>query len=475
MRPRFDYFVILADMRTGSNFLEANLNDFPGINCHGELFNPHFIGGPKAADFDGITMQQRLSDPQALLERIKSYPDGLHGFRFFSDHDPRVLPTCLSDRRCAKIILTRNPVDSYVSREIARQTDQWRLGDMRRARSAKITFEPEQFAEHLARQQGFQAKLHRALQTSGQTAFHIDYEDISDIDIVNGLARFLGVSDAKKKISGETKKQNPQSLEEKVLNFQQMQDALASTDPFGLNRVPNFEPRRGAVIPRYIAPARTPLLFMPISSGPTDIVTRWLADIDGGADQTLLRDFSQKKLRQWKRQSKGHQSFTVVRHPALRLHDAFVRHILMPGPAAYHEIREVLRTGYDLPIPRDMEGATYDAAAHRAAFIAFAGFVRGNLGGQTSIRVDRAWASQSEILRGMGQFALPNHIFTEDRLQGDLDYLADNVGVASPKLGVPVAMSPFELHEIYDPTVEAATRAAYQRDYMMFGFGPWQP
>jgi len=30
---KFDYFMILAEMRTGSNFLEANLNELDGVTC----------------------------------------------------------------------------------------------------------------------------------------------------------------------------------------------------------------------------------------------------------------------------------------------------------------------------------------------------------------------------------------------------------------------------------------------------------
>ncbi len=30
MSGPFDYFVVFAEMRTGSNFLEENLNDYPG-------------------------------------------------------------------------------------------------------------------------------------------------------------------------------------------------------------------------------------------------------------------------------------------------------------------------------------------------------------------------------------------------------------------------------------------------------------
>ena len=32
---------------------------------------------------------------------------------------------------------------------------------------------------------------------------------------------------------------------------------------------------------------------------------------------------------------------------------------------------------------------------------------------------------------------------------------------------------PYALAEIYDASLEAACRAAYQKDYMMFGYGPW--
>ena len=36
----FDSFVMFAEMRTGSNFLESNLNALDGVTCLGELFNP---------------------------------------------------------------------------------------------------------------------------------------------------------------------------------------------------------------------------------------------------------------------------------------------------------------------------------------------------------------------------------------------------------------------------------------------------
>jgi hypothetical protein len=61
---KFDYFIILADMRTGSNFLESNLNAVDGLSCLGEAFNPGFIGYPMQEALFGISLDQREADPQ---------------------------------------------------------------------------------------------------------------------------------------------------------------------------------------------------------------------------------------------------------------------------------------------------------------------------------------------------------------------------------------------------------------------------
>ena len=45
------------------------------------------------------------------------------GFRLFHDHDRRIWDHVLADTACAKIVLTRNPLDSYVSRKIAAATN----------------------------------------------------------------------------------------------------------------------------------------------------------------------------------------------------------------------------------------------------------------------------------------------------------------------------------------------------------------
>lgn len=474
MAGRFDSFVVFAEMRTGSNFLEANLNALDGVACHGEAFNPHFIGYPKTEDILGVDQATRDANPRVLLDAIRAQSGALGGFRYFHDHDPRVLDVCLDDPRVAKIILTRNPAESYISWRIAQETGQWKLTDVKARKEGLAQFDAEEFERHIRALQSFQVMLLNRLQVSGQTAFYVDYEDLQSVAVMNGLAAFLGVEARLEGLDKTLKVQNPAALSEKVANFDEMQSALAGVDRFNLTRTPNFEPRRGPAVPSYVAAAEAPLLYVPIKSGVTAAVEGWLAAVDSVEPGALRRKLSQKLLRQWKRKHPGHRSFTVLQHPVARAHHAFCTYILNGGADAYPQIRETLRKRYKLPIP---EGAVDDAwhlEAHRAAFLAFLGFLKGNLNGQTAIRVDAAWCTQAQALQGVAEFITPDLVLRADELAEDLPRLAARVGCACPPLPEGQPDTPFALAEVYSREIEEATRAAYQRDYMMFGFARWR-
>lgn len=473
--PQFDYFVVFAEMRTGSNLLEANLNAFDSFECHGEAFNPAFIGYPKKTEILGVTQAMREGDPARLIETIKTQSTGMGGFRFFHDHDLRALEIALPDPRCAKIILTRNPAESYVSWKIAKETGQWKLTNVKRRKDAKARFEAAEFEDHIARLQTFQVFLMNTLQKTGQTAFYIDYEDLNDLDVLNGLARFLGSDERLEALDDKLKIQNPQTLEDKVANFDEMTEALAGIDRFNLTRTPNFEPRRGAAVPAHMVGFKAPLLFMPIRSGPEAEVCDWLAALDGTTPDALYTKLNQKLLRQWQRRTPGHRSFTVLRHPLARAHTAFCTRILSRGPGCLGEIRRVLRNFHKLPIPGAGPDETYDRRAHHTAFMAFLAFIKANLRGQTSVRVDANWASQSAVLQGMAQACLPDLIIREEDMALQLGALAKQVGYPG---AAPVAAAapdePFALAEIYDADMEALAADIYQRDYEAFGFGAWK-
>ena len=475
MSSKFDYFVVFAEMRTGSNFLETNINAFPGLSCHGEAFNPHFIGYPNRDDILGVTLEQRTADPARLLQAIRDEPGKLSGFRFFHDHDPRVLDDCLKDPRCAKIVLTRNPLDSYVSWKIAQATGQWKLTDVRRRKDSKVRFDGEEFRHHVEDLQAFQVTLMKALQLTGQTAFYVAYEDLQDVQVMNGLAQFLGVEDRLEALDTSLKRQNPSPLSDKVSNFGEISGALAELDRFNLTRTPNFEPRRGPVVPTYVAAAKAPLMYLPIRSGPEREVMHWLAALDEVGEDALLTKFNQKTLRQWKRGHSGHRTFSVIRHPVLRAHHTYCERILSTGEGSYRRIRNTLRKVYKVPLPKDGPGAEYDVAAHKAGFMAYLEFVKANLAGQTSLRLDAHWATQSGALRGFGELALPDMIIREDEMQSYLPALAMQVGrIDAPDPEPASPDHPWTLDDIYDDEIEALVSDIYQRDYWIFGFDRWK-
>lgn len=452
---RFDSFVILAAMRTGSNLLETALNALAGVTCHGEAFNPVLIGYPKRETLLGMSLAERDADPLVLWNKICAEP-GLSGCRYFPDHDPRVLGAMLDDPRCAKIVLSRNPLESYVSLKIARATGQWRLADARHRKAALAEFDAAEFAAHVEALQQFQLHVLHALQASGQTAFYLDYEDVPDLAVLNGLAQWLGVEARLDALPGKLVPQNPEPLEDKVVDPAAMEAGLARLDRFNLARTPNFEPRRGPNVPGFMALREAGLLFMPIRPAPDEAIRAWLeqsGEVEDG--------FSQKTLRQWKRRHPGHRSFTVLRHPLLRAHLAFCTLLEAPG---LDETRRVLTKSYKLKLDD-----------HVAGFLAWLRWLKPHLGGQTSLPVHPLWASQSNMVQSISQIGVPDLLVREDRLAEDLAYLARSVELEAPAFSAPDPdTGPVRLADIWQPEMEKAAREAYPRDFLQFGFGDWR-
>jgi hypothetical protein len=247
-----------------------------------------------------------------------------------------------------------------------------------------------------------------------------------------------------------------------------MEVALARLDRFNLCRTPNFEPRRGPSVPTFRVGARTPLLFMPVKCGPEAQVLEWMAALDGVEPDDLPGGFNRRTLVQWLQAHPGRRSFVVLRHPVLRAYRAFADHILS---GRFVGIRDGLRRNHGMVLPDPDRRDDYGSAERRADFLCFLKFVRGNLSGQSAIRVDTGWASQGAILRGFAEFQIPDLVLREAELADDLPRLARQFGAESPSL--PQADPAAGLREIYDEEIEAAARAAYRNDYTEFGFGDW--
>lgn len=205
-------------------------------------------------------------------------------------------------------------------------------------------------------------------------------------------------------------------------------------------------------------------------------MAEWLAALDGVTSEDLISGMNQKELRQWKTQNKGFRSFTVLRHPAERIHQVFCQRILQKGPGSYGAIRETLRRQFKVPLPKDGPDENYSRADHRAAFEGFLSFVKANLAGQTSIRVDAEWSSQSQALSGFAELGPPDLILREEELATELPALAQRFAASAPAYATSQPRSqPYTLGDIHDAALEEMITALYQRDYVMLGFDAWRP
>ncbi len=461
----FDSFVVFAAMRTGSNFLEANLNAIDGVTCHGEVFNPGFIGRWNEQEAFGQTIAQRNANPMAFLAQMRAATPGLCGFRFFHEHDARVFSPLLLDRRCAKVVLTRNPIDSYISLKIAQETGQWKLTNARRARSGQATFDANDFIRYLDEQQGWQLAILNGLQASGQTAFWIDYEDLQDLSVLNGLASFLGAPGRLDALDPTLKKQNPTEFEEKVANFAEMEAALARLDRFNLSRTPNFEPRRPAGIPGYLAAG--PLIYMPVRGGPEARVAAWLSQVG-----PLDGDFNQKSLRQWMRTHPGFRSFTVLRHPLLRAHAALFGHVL---PGATPELRQGFERTMQVSLPNPKKADALSIEEQQMLLLSWLRFCKMVLGGQTGLKVHALVATQAAALQGFGAVQPPDAVLREDSLAEGLGFVCAQADIAAPHLPPDPENPMVPLAPLLTDEIAEAARDTYMRDITGFGFGNLVP
>lgn len=475
MAGRFGYFVVLAGMRTGSNLLEEYLSAMPGVRSHGELFNPHFFGKPKSKEQFGLSIEDRDADPVRVIDAMRNEPGGLQGFRLFYDHDPRVIEHVLADERAAKIVLSRRPVDSYVSLKIARKTGQWWLGDLSSARGGKVAFDADEYADFVNTLTDYQQRIRRVLQSTGQTAFFLDYSDLSEEAVIGGLGRYLGAEGPPDAGEVRAKVQNPQPVAERLVNADEAEARLRELAAPDIGLIPSYEPERGPGLRMFHVCRTAPLLYMPIRGAGSDPVPDWLQKVD--AKGKVEKGLTQKDVRRWMRKHPGHRTFTVLRHPLPRAYDAFCRFVLPTDQQGHADIRSALSERYSVPLPREWPCEGWTLVRQREAFLEFLKFLAGNLGGQTSLRVDYSWASQAALLEAVAGFKVPDRVVREDTAGIELAQLAALAGCPEAPVfdGAFGTDSEFPLSSVRTAEIEAACANAYRRDYVFFGFDAWTP
>lgn len=448
----FRYFAIFGMMRTGSNLLERFLNQFDGLTCHGELFNPDFIGTPGRTDLDGVDLAMRERDPGALLNWL-AQGEGLHGCRIFDGHDPRAQQMALADARCAKIILTRDPLDAFISLGIARKTGQWLLGSAPARKTAQITFDPGAFAQYQQTRSVYYAKLDEALQKSGQSAFRVDYSVMKDPARINGLARWLGISDQRAQFDEPIKRQNPGSAASKLTNPEALQKIRAPTAPAIAAQAP------ADMAIEFLGLAKPPLLAACLPGNDRAPIAAMLRQLSGSPPEKLRPE----QALEWAQCHPGQTSFARIEPPLTRIYRVFQRRIYS-ATHAYPKLRTRLAKHYNVTLAPE----NADTADTSAAFLAFLQFVAANIADQTSIRKDAEWLPQTRLLHG---FAMPfQHLVHADKFS---DFASDKFGLkpqqisAAPTPGLPLA-------QIVTRPIAQLCAEIYGADHAAFGLDPAQ-
>jgi len=195
-------FAIVAAMRTGSNLLERILDYHEDVFCHGELFNPDFIGFQHEAvsgfgGFERTDTQRRDAYPERFFHAmVNSTEDPVVGYRIFQNHNRDAVAQTIFNPGIRKVILRRSLLDAFVSSKIAQITDQWLVLERgQRKPFEKFTFSMDEFLRYLARNSLYYNEIYHTLISTGQPFFTLDYDELKTPGAINRAATFIGSHD----------------------------------------------------------------------------------------------------------------------------------------------------------------------------------------------------------------------------------------------------------------------------------------
>ncbi len=466
------YFAIFGVMRTGSNLLERSLDHYEGLVGLGELFNQHFIGGPKELEAFGTTLAERNLDPVGFLERvIAAHPGQIPGFRIFRGHDARMMAHAARDPQCAKFVLHRDPLDSFLSLKIAGETGQWMLRKEGNRKLAKVRFDSGEFAAYRDDLARHYDQVRTMIRAAGQAAFEIAYEDLQSNDIMNGAARFAGSSEVKDRLSPRIQRQNPESAAEKVENPADLPVTGSA------RRMTPAAPRpRFAALDALIVSRGIEVVFAPVPGAGAEAITAMLEAAEAGIgrnDKPMVTGLKPGQLE--RRRGRGGFVFSFVRDPAARIWEVYQGRILHGADPAFDDARRVMIRDYGAPSVPAMQT---DPAARAAGFDAFLSFVADNMAGRTAAPQDPAWAPQSLLIAAYAEETPPDFVGRLERAEADLGYVLGRLNVpddgrlAASVVSALAARMTVPLADVMTPARAARIHEIYARDYRRLGYPP---
>ena len=223
-------FAIISPGRCGSNHLASMLNSHGNILCHGELFGAEKISfaGENRLRIDNIKLRNKFpylfTKYHYLIERNYSAV----GFRLLLDQNEELLEKLVHDKGVKKIfLLRRNELRRVTSAKLAEKSQIWHLKENEERPKNKINIDINKFIEEYEWLERQLKKYFAIIEKTKQNYLCIYYEDLNKEDSLNKIQLFLKVP--KRGLSSQFIKQNPESLEELIENFSELESAFVGT------------------------------------------------------------------------------------------------------------------------------------------------------------------------------------------------------------------------------------------------------
>ena len=213
-------FAIVGNARTGSNYLLDGLKSSPAIRMYHEIFASH--NRDVGRDFEKIL---------STLHRYESRSTRLVGFKVFYNHLTDEEWEKLVRRKDLRVIhLTRrNRLRTVISLEIAFKTGQWtKAGNSGSPKEKRIMLDPLKLIQRL--EQIEEGEAATRVRFCDRPILEVIYEDLvqSPHEVFESVGAYLdvnGIDPGKIRL----KRQNPESLEQLIINYNEVADVLRNT------------------------------------------------------------------------------------------------------------------------------------------------------------------------------------------------------------------------------------------------------
>ena len=230
-------FAVVGMMRSGSNFVERALDDAPDVLCHGELFNPHFVGihhtkNKIFAGYERENIEKRNDDLEKFHSTIlKNSAAPIVGMRIFCEHQQEALNQIVMNAEIKKIILRRNLLEAFLSLKRASNSGQWLVGDKKfLAKIDPIEIDFIEFIQFVCMQSLFFNEVVSTLEKTGQKYVQLDYTEIKSPEKINEIFEFIGSKHRVDVVEEKLVKQNQLPIEKSIANFDEFKTKLEKSN-----------------------------------------------------------------------------------------------------------------------------------------------------------------------------------------------------------------------------------------------------